>query len=66
MIKEKRKSLHLTQVQMAEKLGISVRQYVRIDHEEGFPRREVLQKLITTLELSDEEVGQYIRDICKS
>ena len=54
MIKEKRKSMNLTQEQMAEKLGISLRQYVRIDNEEDLPRRDVLHDLIEMLELSNE------------
>ena len=33
MIKEKRNLKHYTQEDMAEKLGISLRQYVRIDNE---------------------------------
>ena len=44
MIKEKRKLKHLTQEQMSEKLGISLRQYVRIDNELAFPRRDILKK----------------------
>ncbi len=65
MIKEKRKSMHLTQEQMADKLGISLRQYVRIDNEEDLPRRDVLNNLIETLNLSNEEIGKYIRNISK-
>ena len=61
MIKEKRKSMHLTQEEMANQLGISLRQYVRIDNEEDLPRRDVLQNLIEKLSLSNEEIGQYIR-----
>ena len=61
MIKEKRNSKHLTQEQMAEKLGISLRQYVRIDNEQSFPRRDILKKLITELELTNEEIGTYIK-----
>ena len=66
MIKEKRKIKKYTQEQMAEKLGISLRQYVRIDQEEDLPRRDVLQKLIYELDLSDTEIGQYIRNITKN
>ena len=65
MIKEKRISLHLTQEQMAEKLNISLRQYIRIDNEQSFPRRDVLKKLITELKLTNEEIGKYIRNITK-
>lgn len=46
MIKEKRKSKNYTQEQMANLLGISLRQYVRIDKEEDLPRRDILKKLI--------------------
>ena len=35
MIKEKRKLKKLTQEEMSEKLGISLRQYVRIDSEKA-------------------------------
>ena len=63
MIKEKRKMLGLTQEQMAEKLNISLRQYVRIDKEEDLPRRDILNKLILLLDLSDNEIGKYIRSI---
>ena len=63
MIKEKRKSLGFTQEQMAEKLNISLRQYVRIDKEEDLPRRDILNKLIVLFNLSDDEIGKYIRSI---
>ena len=46
MIKEKRKEKKYTQEDMARLLGISLRQYVRIDTEEDLPRRDVLKKLI--------------------
>lgn len=65
MIKEKRKEKHYTQEQMANILGISLRQYVRIDKEEDLPRRDVLQKLISELDLTDNEIGKYIRSITK-
>ena len=63
MIKEKRLNLGLTQIEMANILDISLRQYVRIDKEEDLPRRDVLNKLISILKLSDEEIGLYIREI---
>ncbi|MCI8444233.1 MAG: hypothetical protein HFJ37_03590 [Clostridia bacterium] len=52
-----------TQEKMSKLLGISLRQYVRIDNEEDLPRRDVLKNLIIELELTDEEIGEYIRDI---
>lgn len=63
MMKEKRKFLGYTQEQMANKLNISLRQYVRIDNEEDLPRRDILNKLIDIFKLSDDEIGQYIRSI---
>ena len=66
MIKEKRKEKKYTQEQMANLLGISLRQYVRIDQEEDLPRRDVLQKLISELDLTDNEIGKYIRNITKN
>ena len=63
MIKEKRKHKNYTQEQMAHKLDISLRQYARIDKEEDLPRRDVLREMIKVLDLSDDEIGQYIREI---
>lgn len=65
MIKEKRRQLGFTQEQIADKLNISLRQYVRIDHEEDLPRRDILNKLIELFEMSDEEIGKYIRSIAQ-
>ena len=66
MIKEKRKSKNLTQEEMSEKFGISLRQYVRIDKEQAFPRRDILKKLITELDLTNEEIGEYIKNITEN
>ncbi len=65
MIKEKRKSKQYTQEDMSKLLGISLRQYVRIDNEEDLPRRDVLRNLITELELTNEEIGEYIRKMTR-
>lgn len=66
MIKEKRIQKKLTQEEMSEKLGISLRQYVRIDNERAFPRRDILRKLISELDLTNEEIGEYIRIITEN
>ena len=62
MISEKRKQLGYTQEKMALLLNISLRQYVRIDKEICFPRVDILEKLIYTLSLSNEEIGQYVHE----
>ena len=61
MLKEKRISMHYTLEEMANQLGISLRQYVRIDNEKAFPRRDILKKLIDELGLTNEEIGAYIK-----
>ena len=61
MIKEKRKIKNYTQEDMSRRLGISLRQYVRIDNEQDLPRRDVLKNLIKELDLTNEEIGEYIR-----
>ena len=66
MIKEKRKEKGYTQEKMAKLLGISLRQYVRIDNEEDLPRRDVLKGLIKELDLSNEEIGKYIRKMTEN
>ena len=66
MIQEKRKLLNLTQSEMSEKLGVSLRQNVRIDNEQALPRKDILSKLIDELNLSDEEIGKYIRTMTKA
>ena len=66
MIKEKRKEKNYTQEKMSELLGISLRQYVRIDNEEDLPRRDILKALINELDLSNEEIGIYIRNMTEN
>ena len=66
MIKEKRKNKGYTQEKMSQLLGISLRQYVRIDNEEDLPRRDVLKNLIVELELTNEEIGEYVRKMTKN
>lgn len=66
MIKEKRKLKGYTQEKMSKILGISLRQYVRIDNEEDLSRRDVLKDLIKELELLNEEIGEYIRKMTEN
>lgn len=65
MIKEKRKLKNYTQEQMANMLNISLRHYVRIDQERSFPRSDILNNLINLLDLSNEEIGLYIKSVIK-
>ena len=65
VIKEKRKIMGYTQEKMANLLDISLRQYIRIDQENCLPRTDILNKLIDLLQLSDQELGEYIKVIIK-
>ena len=66
MIKEKRRVKNYTQEEMSKRLGISLRQHVRIDNEEDLPRRDVLKNFITELKLTNEEIGEYIRKMTEN
>lgn len=63
MIKEKRNQLGYTQEQMADILQISLRQYVRIDKEICMPRSDILDKLISIFNMSNEEIGAYVKTV---
>lgn len=63
MIKEKRNKLGYTQEKMAEMLQISLRQYVRIDTETCLPRSDIFDRLINTLDMSEEEIGTYVKTV---
>ena len=63
MIKEKRKEKKYTQEKMSQILGISLRQYVRIDKETCLPRSDILDRLINTLDLTDEEIGMHVKSV---
>ena len=65
VIKEKRKIMGYTQEKMANLLDISLRQYIRIDQENCLPRTDILNKIIDVLQLSDQELGEYIKVIIK-
>lgn len=63
MIKEKRNQFGYTQEEMANMLDISLRQYVRIDKEICLPRTDILDKLISMFNLSNEEIGIYVKTV---
>ncbi|MCI9039206.1 MAG: helix-turn-helix transcriptional regulator [Clostridia bacterium] len=63
MIREKRNQFGYTQEEMANMLEISLRQYVRIDKELCLPRTDILDKLISMFNLSNEEIGIYVKTV---
>lgn len=63
MIKELRTKKNYTQAEMAEKLQISLRHYVRIDNEQSIPRPDVFANLIKILEMNTMQIGEFIENI---
>ena len=63
MIREKRNKLGYTQEEMANILQISLRQYARIDKENCLPRSDILDKLISIFNMTNEEIGIYVKTV---
>ena len=53
--------MKLTQEQLAEKADISWRQLQRIEKNEGETRVQTLKKLVNALNITNEEIIEYIR-----
>lgn len=50
-IKERRKSLHITQRQLAELSGVGINTLTKIERDEGNPRLMILNRILDTLGL---------------
>lgn len=61
MIRENRLKKKLTQEQLAEKANISWRQLQRIEKNEGDTRVQTLKKLVSALEIPNEELLEYLK-----
>lgn len=61
MFKEYRKKRNLTQEELAEVLQISTRQVQRIENSESIPSLKLLKKIITILNINDNDIIKYIR-----
>lgn len=66
MIKELRAKKNYTQDEMAEKLQISLRHYVRIDNERTIPRPDIFAKLIQILEMNKSQIGDFIENVLRN
>ena len=60
-LKSARKSVGLTQEQLAEKINISTRQLQRIEKAEEKTKLTTLKKIINVLEISDEEIIDFMK-----
>lgn len=63
MIKELRTKKNYTQEEMADKLKISLRHYIRIDNEKIIPRPDVFCNLIEILNMNKSQIGQFILNV---
>lgn len=61
MIKENRNKMKLSQEQLAEKINISTRQLQRIEKAEAKTKLTTLKKIINVLEISDEEIIDFMK-----
>ncbi len=66
MIKELRIKKNYTQEEMANKLQISLRHYIRIDNETTIPRPDVFLNLINILNMDKQDIGQFIENVLKN
>ncbi len=61
MIKEYRLKSNLTQEQLAEKLDISSRHLQRLEQEEDKTTVKTLKKIVSVLNIPNDEILKYIR-----
>ena len=61
MLKEYRQNKGYTQEQTAEMIGISARQYQRIEKDEGKTTLETIKKARSGLGIPDDEIIRYMR-----
>ena len=61
MIIENRNKMKLSQEQLAEKINISTRQLQRIEKAEEKTKLTTLKKIINVLEISDEEIIDFMK-----
>lgn len=62
MIRENRLKNNLTQEELAEKLDISWRHLQRLEYHEENTTVKTLKKIIQVLNISDEEILEYLKN----
>ena len=61
MIKQYRLASKLSQEELAEEIGISLRQLQRLEYHEENTRISTFKKIVNTLNIADEEIIKFIR-----
>ena len=63
MLKKERISKGKTQEQLAEETGIDPRTILRIEKNQTIPKIDTYAKIVVALEMTNEEIGQSMRQI---
>ena len=63
MIKQYRLASNLSQEELAEQIGISLRQLQRLEYHEENTRISTFKKIVNKLNITDEEIIKFIRNI---
>ena len=63
MLKNERIAKGKTQEQLAEETGIDPRTILRIEKDTSIPKIDTYAKIVVALEMTNEEIGQNIRQI---
>ena len=61
MIRQYRLASKLSQEELAEEVGISLRQLQRLEYHEENTRISTFKKIVNTLNIADEEIIKFIR-----
>ncbi len=61
MIKQYRLASNLSQEELAEEIGISLRQLQRLEHNEENTRISTFKKIVNTLNITDDEIIRFFR-----
>ena len=61
MIKQYRLKKNLSQEELAEKIGISIRHLQRLEHNEENTRLSTFKKVIKALDIPDNEILKFIK-----
>ena len=63
MIRQYRLASNLSQEELAEEIGISLRQLQRLEQHEENTRISTFKKIVNALNIADEEIIKFIRNV---
>ncbi len=63
MLKQNRIKQNYTQEQLSELSGVDPRTILRIEKNQTIPKVDTYAKIVTALNMTNEEIGKHIREI---